>query len=273
MDLTVSSYRIQQPSFKGLVRQSFTDALLDGATSELNKVRKFANENVTEIGAGQREARNDQIINWAVGLKNHFAVYMSNMHDSISLINRHVGHESSLGYLLKMGDYTHFIPMESFIENINSCKGLDKFDIIANTCKIVFKSYKFDKLKYDRNLKPQNINRQSAIQLDKFSVPSILSVDILGNLKPKYVQRRFLNEMMEQGELNLAERFARETNDLDYYTKNLPHALDAIEYRENNAAKIEETNNLFEIAKQNLTSKFTGNTKGNYYLNNGEMLD
>ncbi len=272
MDLTVSSYRIQQPSFKGLVRQSFTDVLLDSAVGELNKVRKFANENVTEIGAGQREARNDQIINWAVGLKNHFTGYMSHMHNGISLINRHVGHESSLGYLLKIGDYTRFIPMENFIENINSCRGLDKFDIIANACKIV-KSYKFDKLKYDRNLKPQNINRQTAIQLAGVSNSSIQSVEILGNSKPKYVQRRFLNEMMEQGKLDLAERFARETNDLDYYTKNLQHAEDAIEYRKNNADKIEETNNLFEAAKQKLTSEFTGNTKGNYYLNNGEMLD
>lgn len=153
--------------------------------------------------------------------------------------------------------------MESFIENINSCKGLDKFDIIANTCKIVFKSFKFDKLKYDRNLKPQNINRQSAIQLDKFSVPSIVSVDILGNLKPKYVQRRFLNEMMEQGKLNLAERFARETNDLDYYTKNLQHALDAIEYRETNAEKIIETDELYKNAVQDLRRKFSGNREVN----------
>ena len=153
--------------------------------------------------------------------------------------------------------------MESFIENINSCKGLDKFDIIANTCKIVFKSFKFDKLKYDRNLKPQNINRQSAIQLDKFSVPSIVSVDILGNLKPKYVQRRFLNEMIEQGELDLAVRFARETNDLDYYTKNLQHALDAIQYREANAEKIIETDELYKNAVQDLRRKFSGNREVN----------
>lgn len=88
MDLTVSSYRAQQPAFKGLVKQSFTDALLAGAESELNKVRKFANENNAEVGAGQQEALNKQIIKRAVGLKNLFAVYMSNMHDGISLINR-----------------------------------------------------------------------------------------------------------------------------------------------------------------------------------------
>lgn len=153
--------------------------------------------------------------------------------------------------------------MESFIENINSCKGLDKFDIIANTCKIVFKSFKFDKLKYDRNLKPQNINRQSAIQLDKFSVPSIVSVDILGNLKPKYVQRRLLNGMMEQGKLDLAERFARETNDLDYYKINEERAKNTIKFREANAEKIEQTQKLYDAAVQDLRRKFSGNREVN----------
>ena len=186
MDLTISSYRSQQPAFKGFRAPSAT-RLVEKVTNE--KIAKAMNEAAVN-GQSVEEAK-QAVLFRADAIQRNLDVFVKRLHDKIGLCS---GTGTDALFKLVHNDrkgMVTFIPTTDIFEKIDKP---DAFDVMEEVANRLVTGEKYKQVVHDKILQKMMTS-------------------------PAVVEGRQVVLRPRKEVLNAAETFAKETNNIGYYNE------------------------------------------------------